>query len=102
MNLFLKYALHPNSEHRQAAVYGLGVSGNGGNTFVPFAGQVFESLCNAAGLPPPKTKSKRKLRLWGHAHDNSIAAMGKAIKAQEANLPSAQEWVARWASNLPL
>ncbi len=87
MHLFLKYVPHPNPEHRQAAVYGLGVASmnadaaDGTNAFVPYSQQCFEALVHAASIPPPKSTKVKKIRQWGHAHDNAIAAMGKTIKA---------------------
>ena len=107
MKLFFKYAEHPQAEHRQAAVYGLGVASinadiGGENAFIPYSHKSYEALCSAISKPAPKTKEKRKIKMWGHAHNNALASMGKTIKALEAKLPNAEQWLHTWASHLPL
>ena len=89
-------------------MYGLGVAAlhsdlvGEGNAFIPYSNKTFEALCTAIGKPAPKTKDKRKIKLWGCAYNNAVASMGKIIKALEAKLPNATEWLSTWAGHLPL
>ena len=49
MELFFKYAEHHQAQHRQAAVYGLGVDSinaetGGDNAFIPYSHKSYEAL----------------------------------------------------------
>lgn len=75
--------------------------------FSSFAENSFKTLISTLKeFPKPKgKKGKNKiLSQWGHARDNSIAALGKILKHYVSSLggDAAQMWLAAWAPCLPL
>lgn len=81
--VLIRFSLDSQDEVRQASCYGLGVlaSNTAPEIFKPWTPYVIASLEKALQYPVSK-----KIKSYGYAKDNAIAAIGKIIKFQAENL----------------
>lgn len=99
-----QYSASKFSAIRQASVYGVGmVAQHGGAAFQAQSGLCLDSLKTAISfqMDAATQEKKSKQTQFNHARDNAIAALGKIIKYQEANIDAAAI-IPSWVSLLPL
>lgn len=90
LSILLCYANDADDEVRQAAVYGLGVYSMTSQSFGEKASVVLTALFCSLEIP------SKRIVTYGHARDNSIAAISKAIKYQSGCFdigPVIEKWV---------
>jgi hypothetical protein len=95
----MKYTLDKNVVVRQAACYGVGIYAQ--NTppvvFKPFLEKTLTTLIEAVHIP----KGSEKNKVYGSCRDNSVAAIGKIVKAHGGSFDP-KPILKVWLTMLPL
>eukprot|EP01016_Furgasonia_blochmanni_P040096 TRINITY_DN5079_c0_g1_i7.p1 TRINITY_DN5079_c0_g1~~TRINITY_DN5079_c0_g1_i7.p1 ORF type:complete len:348 (+),score=120.14 TRINITY_DN5079_c0_g1_i7:414-1457(+) len=95
----IRYATDKNCAVRQAAVYGIGVlAEKSKEIFGAMAGLCLKTLEAAYHVP----QGNENNMILGHCRDNTIAAVGKIIKAQGDKLGDVATVIRFWVQALPL
>lgn len=95
----LIYSVSKHASIRQAANYGLGqLAIQSGPHFSVISDRVVNSIYESLKVPINTEKPK----VYNHAKDNSIAALGKILKSQGQSLSNPQQVYGVWLDNMPL
>lgn len=96
--IILSYSDCKVTELRQAACYGIGeFCKHTVKNFNIYANDCLEALSRSLAVNADGEDDEE----WGHARDNAVAALGKIIKHQNANV-DISIWIPKWLNLLPL